>query len=262
MAKTNRSIALSICFAAGLFSVALGSTAHPSACYPGPDYQTYPGLRWQYREDPATRRGCWYLEEVGAPSRRGKGNVAHNSRSVPALPSESRPTSSSAPGRDDRRDTTTTSTLVPSITHWFSSWFGDQSNSRNSFLATDTAKAETSEPPPTPRPRPDEPTTLRKPQRSKSEQQGKVAQRKSKREQDESASAQRRYSIFAVSVLEAAGDKPVPSLRTLLTRDLQKAIEAVGNKDVVAAPGDLQGDWQRALYEEFLQWRLRQLAPQ
>jgi hypothetical protein len=259
MAKTNRSIALSICFAAGLFSVALGSTAHPSACYPGPDYQTYPGLRWQYREDPATSQGgCWYLEEFGAPSRRGKGNAAHNSRSVPASPSESRPTSSSAPGRDDSWDTTTTSTLVPSITHWFASTFGGQSNSRDSFSATDTAKTATSKPPLTLRLRTDEPTTLRKSQRSKSEQQGKVAQRKSKRGQGESANVQH----FAVSVLEAAGDKPVPSLRRLLTRDLQKAIEAVGDKDVVAASADLQDDWQRALYEEFLQWRLRQLAPQ
>jgi hypothetical protein len=45
-------------------------------------------------------------------------------------------------------------------------------------------------------------------------------------------------------------------------QDLQKAIEAIGDKDVVIAPTDRQEDWQQALYEEFLRWRLWQLIPQ
>ena len=95
-------------------------------------------------------------------------------------------------------------------------------------------------------------------QRSKSEQQTKVAQRKSEREQRESERAQ--HTIAAI--LEAAGDKPVLSPPLLSGQDLQKAIEAVGDKDVVIAPIGPQDDWQQALYEEFLRWRVRLLIPQ
>jgi hypothetical protein len=63
-------------------------------------------------------------------------------------------------------------------------------------------------------------------------------------------------------MLEAAGDKPVLSPLTLSGEELRKAIEAVGDKDVLIAPAEPVPEWQKALYEEFLRWRLRQLMPQ
>jgi hypothetical protein len=44
----------------------------------------------------------------------------------------------------------------------------------------------------------------------------------------------------------------------LVGQDLKKAIEAVGDKDVVTAAAELKEDWQKALYEEFLRWRANQ----
>jgi hypothetical protein len=41
--------------------------------------------------------------------------------------------------------------------------------------------------------------------------------------------------------------------------DLKTAIEAVGDKDVLAAPAGAKEDWQQALYEEFLRWRFKQV---
>jgi hypothetical protein len=64
--------------------------------------------------------------------------------------------------------------------------------------------------------------------------------------------------MYAVSLLEAAGDKPVSNMPALVGQDLKKALEAVGDKDVVPAPADLKEDWQKALYEEFLRWRANQ----
>jgi hypothetical protein len=124
-------------------------------------------------------------------------------------------------------------------------------------LSASSGEAATSGPSVTPK-RYNESTAPRQRQRSKSEQQTKVAQRKSEREQSESDRALHTIA----SILEAAGDKPVLSPPMLRGQDLQKAIEAIGDKDVVIAPTDRQEDWQQALYEEFLRWRLRQLIPQ
>jgi hypothetical protein len=85
-----------------------------------------------------------------------------------------------------------------------------------------------------------------------------VAQHTAEREQSESA----RMQDLIISILEAAGDKPVLSPPILRGQDLQRAIEAIGDKDVVIAPTDPQENWQQALYEEFLLWRTRQLFPQ
>jgi len=62
-----------------------------------------------------------------------------------------------------------------------------------------------------------------------------------------------------MSILEAAGDKFVPGAATELSEDEKRtAIEAVGEKDVFALQTVLE-DWQKELYEQFLQWRITQL---
>jgi hypothetical protein len=84
-----------------------------------------------------------------------------------------------------------------------------------------------------------------------------MAQRKPGREQHVTGGAQ---SISAVARLEAAGDKPVPGLLPVAASDVKKAIEAVGDKDLVPSAARPKEDWQQALYEEFLLWRLRQVG--
>jgi hypothetical protein len=63
-----------------------------------------------------------------------------------------------------------------------------------------------------------------------------------------------------VPILEAAGDKYVPDATTEMTEDEKRtAIEAVGEKDVFIPPPVLEQDWQKVLYEQFLEWRIKQL---
>jgi hypothetical protein len=77
-------------------------------------------------------------------------------------------------------------------------------------------------------------TQLKKPEQSK---------QKNKSEQVRSQRAQHRSAKLPVRLIEAAGDRR------------KSAIETV---DVVTPRTDLE-EWQRALYEEFLVWRTRQL---
>jgi hypothetical protein len=264
MAKKTRRIVPFICFVAGLFAIAASNTANAIECFPGPDFKPAPGTRWDYRIDSATNQGCWHIKELGASSRRRTGEGTRSSRSVPASSSTSTspvpaPTSESAAAsgapRSDRQEETPASAPQWSVRAWFSSTFAP-TNFSNAYSTTKTGEAVTSEPSVTPK-RYNGSTAPRQRQRSKSDQQTKVAQRKSEGEQDRSA---RMENI--VSILEAAGDKPVLNPPALWGQDLQKAIEAIGDKDVVIAPTDRQEDWQQALYEEFLRWRLRQLIPQ
>jgi hypothetical protein len=78
-------------------------------------------------------------------------------------------------------------------------------------------------------------------------------------EREQSEPGRAPHLIAAASILEAAGDKPVLSPPALQGQELQKALEAVGEKDVHGDLSSLEEDWQKSLYEEFLRWRLRQL---
>ena len=248
--KTSPSAAF-ICFVAGLFTIATSNIANATECFPGPDFKPASGARWQYRFDSATNRGCWYIQELGDSSQRGSGEVRRSSRSVPES------ASTSGASRSNSREEPAAASQS-SIMAWFSSTFGSLTSSPDAHSTTETRAAATIAPSATPK-RYNESTLPRQRQRSKSEQQlTKVAQHKPEREQSESA----RVQDSIISILEAAGDKPVLSPPILRGQELQRAIEAIGDKDVVITPTDPQEDWQQALYEEFLRWRARQLSPQ
>jgi hypothetical protein len=257
MTARTRPIAPSICVGAGLFAMVASNSANATECFPGPDFKAVPGTRWHYKVDPATNHGCWYINELAASSSRRTGEVARSSRSVPVSPSSTseNAVSSGAP-RSDRGEETPAAAPQSSIKAWFSSTFAALTNSPNTYSTIETGEAATSEPSVT-RKRYNDSIGARQRQRDKSEQQTKVAQRDSEREQSESDRAQQTIA----AILEAAGDKPVLSPPRLSGQDLQKAIEAIGDKDVIIAPTDPQEDWQQALYKEFLLWRIRQLIP-
>ena len=248
-----------ICLIAGLFTVGMSEAARSLECFPGPDFQPPSGARWQYQTDPATKQGCWYVEESGAPSRRRTGKVVHSSRPVPATSAPERTSALDAPP-SERRDVTPAVAPVPSINAWFSSKLSGFTDSFRAYSPTETEQDATTTLPPTPKRRPTEAMPPRKIGRTRSsEQRSNVVQRKPVLEKGKSTAAQQRYSTSAVGLLEAAGDKPVAGVSRRAGHELQKAIEAVGDKDVVTAPADPQEDWQRTLYEEFLQWRGRQV---
>jgi hypothetical protein len=257
MAEANRSL---ICLVAGLFTIGVSNAAHPNECFPGPDFQPPPGTRWQYQTDPAKNEICWYVEKLGAPSKRNQRETARSSRSVQASSASEKATTAGAP-RTEQREATPTVDPPPSIVTWFWSTFSNLTDSLSWNAPAETEQDTSSIPTPTPKPRQSESMPTRKGVASKSEQPSKVAQRKPIREKKESEGVQQRYSISAVAVLEAAGDKPVPGVSKLVRPDLQKAMEVVGDKDVAAVPAEPQEGWQRALFEEFLQWRLRQVMP-
>jgi hypothetical protein len=244
MAEAKGLHAKSLWLVAGLFTGALSSTAQSAECFPGPDFQPPAGTRWQYQRDSATNKGCWYVE--GLTARRGARTPARSSVASAAF----QKASTMAPPRAERRE------MTSATKDWFSpSFWGradlpdayserDQDELRRPVLSTERFRGS---------------RAISNAIRDTKERPNKIAQRKPVQEQHASGRAQDRYSILAVSRLEAAGDKPVPGFLSVAASDLKKAIEAVGDKDVAPVPARPKEDWQQILYEEFLRWRLRQV---
>jgi hypothetical protein len=247
MAQANRSGALCICFAAGLVTVTLSRTSHATECFPGPDFQAPAGTQWQYQRVSATNEGCWYVAHEPK-------NPKRSSRSGALSPPSQKSTTMVAPQAARQAAT-------PASNGWFPFKFSDVTNLPDSYSATDpdALRKLAVTPARSPGSR-----AISKAIRGKTEQQNKIAQRKPNHERGGSDGAQDRYSTSAVALLEAAGDKPVPGLLPhLAPSDLRKVKEAIGDKDVVAAaPAKQQEDWQQALYEEFVRWRLKQVGRQ
>jgi hypothetical protein len=90
----------------------------------------------------------------------------------------------------------------------------------------------------------------------KTSQQSKQ-KHKSQRVHEPERAKPRAAHTFA-RVLEPAGDKDVPDATFAFEQNWQKVMEAVGAKDVLTPRTDVE-DWQKALYEEFLVWRTKQI---
>jgi hypothetical protein len=247
MAEPRGLNAISICLAAGLLTETLSSTAQSAECFPGPDFQPPAGTRWQYQRDSATNNGCWYVQGLNV---RGDSRTATRSSRSGVASAASQKTTKMAPPRAERRD------MTPAMTGWFSPNSWGRADLPDAYSERD--QDELRRPVLTPE-RSQSSRAISKAIRDTKERPNKIAQPKPGREQHASAGAQDRYSISAVARLEAAGDKPVPGLLPVPASDLKKAIEAVGDKDVVPSAAGPKDDWQQVLYEEFLRWRLRQV---
>src|SRR5262249_347711 len=149
-------------------------------CFPGPDFQPPPGTRWQHQTDPAKNEKCWYVEKLGAPSKRNQTETARSSRSVQAS-SASEKATTGAP-RTQQREATTTVDPPPSIVTWFWSTFSNLTDSMSWNSPAETDQDASSIPIPAPKPRQGESITTRNGVAGKSEQPSKVAQRKPARE--------------------------------------------------------------------------------
>src|SRR5262245_7784542 len=119
MAAANRQL---ICLVAGLFTITVSNAAYPNECFPGPDFQPPPGTRWQYQTGPAKNEACWYIEKLGAPSKRNQKETSRSPRSVQASSAAEKATMTGAP-RTEQREATPSVDSFPPITTWFWSMF-------------------------------------------------------------------------------------------------------------------------------------------
>src|SRR5262245_51064717 len=125
-----------ICLAAGLFGIGVSNAAYSKECFPGPDFQPPPGTRWQSQPDPAKTEPCWYVEKLGAPSKRQKEN-ARSSRTVQASSASEKATVMDAP-RTEPREAAPTVDPFPSIVTWFWSMFSGPTDSVSSYAPAET----------------------------------------------------------------------------------------------------------------------------
>jgi hypothetical protein len=251
MAEARGLNGLSICLAAGLLTATLSSTSHSAECFPGPDFQAPAGTRWQYQRDTATNKGCWHVEKANV---RRAARIPIRSLGFNEASAASQQSTQKRPSQTARREITP---ATPATADWFSPHFWgrpdlpdayqerDQDELRRPILIPERSHGS---------------RATSKAIRETKDRPNKIALGKPSPEHLPSGGAHDRYSISAVARLEAAGDKPIPGRSSLGTSDLKKAIEAVGDKDVVSAPARPNEDWQQTLYEEFLIWRLKQVG--
>ena len=248
MSKKYAAIAVSSLLA-GLLTVSSSVTAQAAECLSGPNAQSGPGTHWRYRINHATGQRCWYLKRVGETAR-------------PRPASES-PAISRAPrsgGSEPASASEAATEKSSSIRAWFSSTFSAFTALGRSVTNTETNEASANDNSATSKQQNNERTEQKKSQQSKSEQQAKASQSEPERKKSDTARAPNRVAPLLVPILEAAGDKFVPDATTEMTEDEKRvAIEAVGEKDVFAQQTVLEEDWQKELYEQFLEWRIKQL---
>ena len=244
MSERYAAVAVTSCFLAGLLTVSSSVTARAAECLSAPNAQSGPGTHWRYRVNHATGERCWYLKRVGETAR-------------PRSSSES-PAISRAPraGASEPAPPSEAPTEKSSIRAWFSSTFAAFTGLGRSITNTETNETSTNDA--TSKQPNSERAEQKKSQQSRPEQQAKASQSKPEKEKSDTARVQ--SAPLQVPILEAAGDKFVPGATTEMSEDEKRtAIEAVGEKDVFALQTVLEEDWQKELYEQFLEWRIKQV---
>jgi len=229
--KIVLSVGGATCLIAGVFVVnANNSVAYAAAdCLASPNRASGPGTHWHYRINQTTHQRCWYLKRVGGHSRPRPSDETRTRRSheARATPSSIASASSEARARPTEVATAAPADTESSIKAWFTATF-----SALSGAATSGAKPVTTEPV----------TSEAAPRKRRNNDAERSEPEKSERsEKTKTARVQQRSSSSA----EAASNKA--------------AAEAAGDKDVTPPPSNPEPEWQRELYEEFLQWRVKQL---
>ncbi len=242
MSKQSPIIRTPILLLASLFTISISATAHASECLSSPNAASAPGTHWYYWIDKKTHRRCWFVKEK---SESPGGYAPENTSSF----------SSQSGGGSGQAPSVAPMENESWVKDWFSLTFPALGGS-GGWGSTERGEPPITEPPVAGKHLRKDITQLKKPNRSK--QKNKSEHVRSERAQNESTRAQHRSAKLPVRLLQAAGDKYVPDATLKLQQDRQKsAIEALREKGAVT-PRGLE-EWQRALYEEFLVWRTRQL---
>ena len=223
MSKRRAAVVVTSCLLAGLLTISSGVMAQAAECLSGPNAQSGPGTHWRYRINHATGQRCWYLKRVG--------ETARPRRSSEGLATPNTPrgggTEPAAPAE--------ASTEKSSIRSWFSSTFAAFTSLGRSATNTEANEAPANDNSAASKQSNSERAEQKKSQQSKLEQQPKSSQSKPEKEKSDTARSSSR------------------------TASLQVILEAAGDKDVFAPQTELAQDWQKELYEQFLEWRVKQL---
>ncbi len=243
MSKQSPIIRTPILLLASLFTISISATAHASECLSSPNAASAPGTHWYYWTDKKAHRRCWFVKE------KAESPAGYAPENTSSFSSQSGGGSGQAPSVAPMENESW-------VKDWFSSTFPALGGSGGWGSSTEMGEPPVSELPVTGKHLRNDRTQLKKPEQSK--QKNKSEHVRSERAQNESTRAQHRSAKLPVRLLQAAGDKYVPDATLKLQQDRQKsAIEALREKGAVT-PRGLE-EWQRALYEEFLVWRTRQL---
>jgi flagellar biosynthesis GTPase FlhF len=248
MLKGYAAVAVTSCFLAGLLTVSSSVTARAAECLSGPKGESGPGTHWRYRINHTTGQRCWYLKRVGDAAR------ARPSSESPA------PSRTTAGGSSEQAAPSEASTEKSAIKAWFSSTFAAFTALGRSVTTSETNEPSANDNSAASKQPNSDRSEQRKSQQSRLEQQPRSTQSKPEKEKSDTARAPSRVAPLLVPILEAAGDKDVPGATTELSDDEKRtAIEAVGEKDVFALETELEEDWQKELYQQFLEWQVKQL---
>jgi hypothetical protein len=247
MLEKRAAVVVTSCLLAGLLTISSGAMTQAAECLSGPNAQSGPGTHWRYRINHSTGQRCWYLKRAGESARPRRSseslatpNPPRSGGTEPAAPAEA-------------------STEKSSIRSWFSSTFSAFAGLGRSSTNTEANEAPANDNSAASKQPDSERAEQKKSQQSKLEQQSKSGQSKPEKEKSDTARSPSRAAPLQL-ILEAAGDKDVPDGATTLSAEEQKtAIEAVGDKDVFGPRTELTNDWQKELYEQFLEWRIKQL---
>jgi hypothetical protein len=247
MLEKRAAVVVTSCLLAGLLTISSGAMAQAAECLSGPNAQSGPGTHWRYRINHSTGQRCWYLKRAGESAR--------PRRSSESLATPNTPRS----GGTDPAAPAEAATEKSSIRSWFSSTFAAFTSLGRSATNTEANETSANDSSAASKQSTGERAEQKKSQQSKLEQSSKSGQSKSEKEKSDTVRSPSRAASLQV-ILEAAGDKDVPDATTTLSAEEQKtAIEAVGDKDVFGPQTELTKDWQKVLYEQFLEWRVKQL---
>jgi flagellar biosynthesis GTPase FlhF len=245
MLERYGAVAVTSCLLAGLLTVSSSLTVRAAECLSAPNAQSGPGTHWRYRINHATGERCWYLKRVGEAAQPRPSSESPAASRTPRSSGSEPAASAEAPAEKSS-----------SIRAWFSSTFSAFTALGRSVTTTETNEGSANDNSATSKQ--PERTEQKKSQQSKLEQQPKAGQSKPEKEKSDAARAS--SAPLQVPILEAAGDKFVPGATTEMSEDEKRtAIEAVGEKDVFAQQTALEEDWQKELYEQFLEWRIKHL---
>lgn len=224
-------IRIGIYLLAFLSLMLLTARAHASECLSSPG-KSAPGRHWFYWTDKISKQRCWFAKETAEMTERDR---AGNSSSV----------RNQSSGGYEQELPVEPPEAESSVKSWFSSnfpsWEGWGPRTEPAELPANDA-------------------TL-PPKRSAHERNVKTSQQSKQNHKSERHISERTKQKAAhrrVRVLETAGHKDVTHATFEFDKNWQNVMEAVREKDVLTRPTDVE-DWQRALYEEFLVWRTKQI---
>jgi hypothetical protein len=178
-----------------------------------------PGRHWFYWTDKVSKQRCWFAKETAG--RDSNQSSGGYEQALPVVPTEAE----------------------SPVKSWFSSNFPTW----NGWVASTEAEEAA----------PNEATLPRK--RAANERNVKTSQQSKQKHNSErhvSGRTRQKATQRVGRVPETAGHKDVPDATFEFDKNWQSVIDAVREKDVRRTEVE---EWQRALYEEFLVWRTKQI---